>query len=96
VGEEGRIAPLEGLFGSFEDSRRNQQGDRRQVSSRESLLTSIHPDEYVGTHFSACLSTATRHCGSKLLRGPVFGGYSSAHGEVQCRILDMNFRERLF
>jgi hypothetical protein len=35
------------------------------VNSREPLLTSTHPGEYADIHFSACLFTATRHCGSK-------------------------------
>jgi hypothetical protein len=57
------------LFGSFEDGQRKQKGDRRKVSARDPLLTSAHPDEYADIHFSACLSTVTRHCGLKLLCG---------------------------
>jgi hypothetical protein len=50
---------LRGSFGSFNDSRRKQEGGRCQVSSHEALPTSTHPVEYIGTRFLACLSTST-------------------------------------
>jgi hypothetical protein len=73
---------LRGLFGSFGDIRWKHKADHRQVSSRKPLLTSTPPNECADIHFPACLSTATRRCGSKVLRGLLSGGDSSAYVRV--------------
>jgi hypothetical protein len=42
-------------------------------------------------YFLACLSTATRGSGSKLLCGLTSGGDSWVYGEVVCRMLHPGF-----
>ena len=90
---------LRGLFGSFGDIRWKHKADHRQVSSRKPLLTSTPPNECADIHFPACLSTATRRCGSKVLRGLLSGGDSSAYVRVyaaSCKRTSENSTSRHF